>query len=177
MRIVHSVLCQAVCPVCVTQTSYETVLKDSSVFLNIHDWGTMIADEAHRFKSVSGSTRRVVTSMRVQWKLLLTGPSSLLTLSSHLLLRPTMCTCMSCEASGTASSAFSGLQCMSLKASVTASSVFSGGHSARVLKHAGRCFLQWDLKSAPGIRQFGCQLHAFGKMGCSDQPSRHVAGA
>ncbi|BDA49984.1 Chromodomain-helicase-DNA-binding protein 6 [Coccomyxa sp. Obi] len=54
-------------------TSYETVLKDSSVFLSIHDWGTMIADEAHRFKSVSGSTRRVVTSMHVQWKLLLTG--------------------------------------------------------------------------------------------------------
>lgn len=59
-------------PVC-AQTSYETVLKDSSVFLGIQDWGTMIADEAHRFKSVSGSTRRVVTSMRVQWKLLLTG--------------------------------------------------------------------------------------------------------
>ena len=54
------------------QTSYETVLRDSSVFLGIK-WETMIADEAHRFKSVSGQTRTIITRMNVRWKLLLTG--------------------------------------------------------------------------------------------------------
>ena len=54
------------------QTSYETVLRDSSVFVGIK-WKTMIADEAHRFKSVSGQTRSVITRMDVMWKLLLTG--------------------------------------------------------------------------------------------------------
>ena len=54
------------------QTSYETVLRDSSVFVGIN-WKTMIADEAHRFKSVSGQTRSVITRMNVMWKLLLTG--------------------------------------------------------------------------------------------------------
>ena len=54
------------------QTSYETVLRDSSVFVGIN-WKTMIADEAHRFKSVSGQTRSVITRMDVMWKLLLTG--------------------------------------------------------------------------------------------------------
>ncbi|CAK0786707.1 hypothetical protein CVIRNUC_009921 [Coccomyxa viridis] len=53
-------------------TSYETVLRDSSVFVGIK-WKTMIADEAHRFKSVSGQTRSVITRMDVMWKLLLTG--------------------------------------------------------------------------------------------------------
>ena len=54
------------------QTSYETVLRDSAVFLGIK-WLTMIADEAHRFKSVSGQTRSVITRMDVNWTLLLTG--------------------------------------------------------------------------------------------------------
>ena len=54
------------------QTSYETVLRDSSTFLGIK-WETMIADEAHRFKSVSGQTRNIITRMSVRWKLLLTG--------------------------------------------------------------------------------------------------------
>ena len=54
------------------QTSYETVLRDASVFTGIK-WCTMIADEAHRFKSVSGQTRSVITRMSVIWKLLLTG--------------------------------------------------------------------------------------------------------
>jgi hypothetical protein len=54
------------------QTSYETVLRDASVFTGIK-WYTMIADEAHRFKSVSGQTRSVITRMSVIWKLLLTG--------------------------------------------------------------------------------------------------------
>ena len=54
------------------QTSYETVLRDSTVFVGIN-WKTMIADEAHRFKSVSGQTRSVITRMSVMWKLLLTG--------------------------------------------------------------------------------------------------------
>lgn len=56
----------------ILQTSYETVLRDASTFLGI-DWETMIADEAHRFKSVSGQTRNVITRMDVRWKLLLTG--------------------------------------------------------------------------------------------------------
>lgn len=38
----------------------------------------MIIDEAHRFKSISGATRKVVTGMQVQWKLLLTGESLML---------------------------------------------------------------------------------------------------
>lgn len=58
------------------QTSYETVLRDSSVFVGIK-WKTMIADEAHRFKSVSGQTRSVITRMDVMWKLLLTGALTL----------------------------------------------------------------------------------------------------
>ena len=58
------------------QTSYETVLRDSSVFVGIK-WKTMIADEAHRFKSVSGQTRSVITRMDVMWKLLLTGTLTL----------------------------------------------------------------------------------------------------
>jgi hypothetical protein len=62
------------------QTSYETVLKDSGVFTGIKDWATMIVDEAHRFKSISGATRRVVTSMEVRWKLLLTGARTALPL-------------------------------------------------------------------------------------------------
>ena len=55
------------------QTSYETVLKDASVFLGITNWAVMIVDEAHRFKSVTGATRQKVVDMHVRWKLLLTG--------------------------------------------------------------------------------------------------------
>lgn len=60
------------------QTSYETVLRDSAAFLGIK-WETMIADEAHRFKSVSGQTRNIITRMSVRWKLLLTGKHCLVT--------------------------------------------------------------------------------------------------
>ena len=48
------------------------MLKDAGEFTR-HRWQTLIADEAHRFKSVGGSTRRVVAGMDVKWKLLLTG--------------------------------------------------------------------------------------------------------
>jgi SNF2 family DNA or RNA helicase len=54
------------------QTSYETVLADAGVF-GRHAWQAMIIDEAHRFKSLAGATRRVVAGMSVRWKLLLTG--------------------------------------------------------------------------------------------------------
>ena len=48
------------------------MLADAGVF-GQHAWQTMVIDEAHRFKSLAGATRRVVASMAVRWKLLLTG--------------------------------------------------------------------------------------------------------
>ena len=87
--LMHGAMLAAQCPVhhktvCLpyAQTSYETVLKDAGVFTR-HSWQTMIVDEAHRFKSVSGATRRVVADMDVRWKLLLTGARSSRRLARH----------------------------------------------------------------------------------------------
>lgn len=57
-------------------------------------WCTMIADEAHRFKSVSGQTRSVITRMSVIWKLLLTGGALLTFLPLDFLW--TFCTIYKC---------------------------------------------------------------------------------
>lgn len=53
-------------------SSYETVLRDASLFASIY-WATVIIDEAHRMKTVGSSTRTAIADLDMGWLLLLTG--------------------------------------------------------------------------------------------------------
>ena len=53
-------------------SSYETVLRDATLFASIQ-WETVIIDEAHRMKSVGSSTRTAIANLTIDWLLLLTG--------------------------------------------------------------------------------------------------------
>ena len=52
--------------------SYETVRGDAAVFGSIR-WESVVIDEAHRMKTVGSSTRAVISSLDMNWLLLLTG--------------------------------------------------------------------------------------------------------
>ncbi|KAH7617240.1 putative Chromodomain-helicase-DNA-binding protein 7 [Nannochloris sp. 'desiccata'] len=56
----------------VVLSSYETVLRDASLFASIY-WTTVIIDEAHRMKTVGSSTRTAIAELDMGWLLLLTG--------------------------------------------------------------------------------------------------------
>ena len=56
----------------VVLSSYETVLRDASLFASIY-WTTVIIDEAHRMKTVGSSTRTAIADLDMGWLLLLTG--------------------------------------------------------------------------------------------------------
>ena len=53
-------------------SSYETVLRDASLFESI-GWETIIIDEAHRMKTVGSATRAAISTLDTSWLLLLTG--------------------------------------------------------------------------------------------------------
>jgi superfamily II DNA or RNA helicase len=56
----------------VVLSSYETVLRDASLFTSIY-WESVIIDEAHRMKTVGSSTRSAIAELDKGWLLLLTG--------------------------------------------------------------------------------------------------------
>jgi SNF2 family DNA or RNA helicase len=56
----------------VVLSSYETVLRDASLFGSI-SWESVIIDEAHRMKTVGSATRGAIAELDMGWLLLLTG--------------------------------------------------------------------------------------------------------
>lgn len=56
----------------VVLSSYEMVLRDSSIFQSI-TWETIVVDEAHRMKGTTSATRNAIANCSYGWLLLLSG--------------------------------------------------------------------------------------------------------